>query len=366
MSQPNTLGQEGGGASSRTAPQAGLADLLKQKVDLDAKIQDEYFREKTFMAIDVQKSADLKKGKNQDDVFLTFDGYHQLVRRATEENAGQVHETAGDGIMCVFDDAGAACKAAIKIQTGMPEFNQVVNRLKKPMVLRIGLNTGRVLIDKSRSIGELFDAVIDTAGHLQKEGRGGEVLITQATLDTLGDKGLFVKDKFWEAKQIQLYRYAVDTGIPGAPAPESDADVPEEFRGMEKFTPVLDIVNGKSFREIELGGVIWIKRPSGVFSEGRVTLSRLEDDFGVLVVNLPDGTMAYGRIRSSLRLCTNYDRAYLNAMKTIQTPQMQKFDGENPVQVKIGGAPMSTWVAVFGAVGVVILLFLVVAILLFK
>ena len=52
------------------------------------------------MAIDVQKSTDLKKA-DKDDVFLTFDAYHQLVRNATESAGGQVYETAGDGILCL-------------------------------------------------------------------------------------------------------------------------------------------------------------------------------------------------------------------------------------------------------------------------
>lgn len=353
-------------SSSAKPSSEGLADLLKQKVELDAKIQQDFFREKTFMAIDVQKSTDIKKGKNKDDVFLTFDAYHRIVHKFTEENGGQVHETAGDGIMCVFDDANKACKAAIAIQTSLPAFNENENRLKRPVVLRIGLNSGRVLIDENRSIGELFDSTIDTAGHLQKEGRGGEVVITQATYDSIDDKGLFIRDKFWEAKQTQLYRYAVQAGMAGAEP--QDSDVPEEFRGMEKFTPVLDINTGKSFRDLSLGSLIWIKLPTGLFAEGRVTMARSEDDFGVLVVALPDSTLAYARVRSSLRLCMDYERAQLAAQKTMLSPQLMRFTGEEPGEtpLHVQNKSMTTYFMILGYVAAGFLLLLLVVVLLLK
>ena len=194
----------------------GLATLLRQKVELEAQIKDQFFREKTFVAIDVQKSTELKKGKSKEDTFLTFDAYHGLVRTLTESNGGQVHETAGDGVTCVFDAADDAAKVGIAIVTSMPDFNQNNNRLKKPMVLRIGISRGRVLFDEHRGLGDLYDGVIDAAGHLQKEGRGGDLLITQSTYDALSDKSLFIKDKYWEAKKTQLYRYAVQAGVAGA------------------------------------------------------------------------------------------------------------------------------------------------------
>lgn len=301
-----------------------LVTLLKQKAELDEQIKDQYFREKTFMAIDVQKSTELKKGKAKDDVFLTFDAYHQLVHGATESNNGQVHETAGDGIMCVFDTADDAAKAGIAIVNGMPDFNQTQNRLKKSMVLRIGLNTGRVLYDESRSIGELFDGVIDVAGHLQKEGKGGDLVITQAAYDALTDKNLFVKDKFWSAKQTQLYKYGVQTGMPGVVVSEEDA----EYQDLEKVVPLVDAVSGKSSRELKISDFVWVKRPTGVFAEAKITMLQTDNDFSRMVLAIPDGAMAFTRYRSSLRLCIIYERAEAFAKKLMVAPEMLRYTGD--------------------------------------
>ncbi len=344
----------------------GLTELLKQKVELDDKIQEQFYREKTFMAIDVRKSSEMKKGKNKDDIFLTFDSYHKLIHKHSEENAGQVHETAGDGIMCVFDSADCAVKAAIGIITALPDFNQTENRLKTPLVLRIGLNSGRVLIDERRSIGELFDSVIDIAGHLQKEGRGGDIMITQATHNALSEKGLFKKDKFWESKQIQLYRYALQAG-PLADATDSDAaeSAPEEFRGMEKFLPILDISRGKSFREIGVNGLVWVKRPGGAVAEGRVIERRPEGDFGVIVVELPDGTQAEARIRTSLRLCGSFERAQILAGKTLPAPEFQRRTAEAIGASGVENQEMKTYILI-AAIGIGALFFLILIVLLIK
>ena len=340
----------------------GLATLLQQKVHLEEQIQEQFFREKTFMAIDVQKSTELKKGKAKEDIFLTFDAYHQMVKTCAESNAGQVHETAGDGIMCVFDSADGACKAGIAIITSLPEFNQTLNRLKKPVVLRIGLNSGRVLFDQSRSIGELFDGVIDVAGHLQKEGKGGDLFITQATYDAVADKGLFIKDKYWEPKQTQLYRYGVQAGVQDASPADGDDDA--EYRDLEKFTPVLDAVSGKSSREIHLGDLLWVKRPTGVFAEGKVTMCQSDTDFCRLIVALPDGILAYAKIRVSLRICTSFDRAEIFARKTMVSPELMRFTGEaassaGPAAAGMAVPPYVLW----GGVALVGLLFLVVLVL---
>lgn len=338
----------------------GLATLLQQKVELEAQIEGQFFREKTFMALDVQKSTDLKKGKAKDDVFLTFDAYHKLVKRAAESNAGQVHETAGDGIMCVFDTADDACRAGIAIVASMPEFNRKQNRLKKPVVLRIGINTGRVLYDENRGIGELFDGVIDVAGHLQKEGCGGALLITQAAYDAVSDKNIFVKDKYWEAKQTQLYRYGVQT--------DAASDPSDEYGGFEKITPMMDAVGGKSSREIKLGDIVWVRRQSGVFAEGKVTLCQSDTDFCRLVVTLPDGVIATANIRVSIRICVTFDRADAAARKMTAAPQYMRFTGSDADALP--GIPslanMPPQVVLWGGLALAAILFLICLVLLIK
>lgn len=366
MGDQDTRNQQKVDASKPGHEGPGLATLLKQKVELEAQIKDQFFREKTFMAIDVQKSTELKKGKSKEDTFLTFDAYHELVRTSTESNGGQVHETAGDGIMCVFDTADDASRAGIAIVTLMPDFNQNKNRLKKPVVLRMGINTGRVLFDENRSIGELFDGVIDVAGHLQKEGRGGDLLITQAAYDALTDKSLFIKDKYWEPKQTQLYRYGVQAGASGADgSPAADED--DEFKDLEKVTPVLDAVSGKSARDMKLGDLVWIKRAGGAFAEGRITLLRSDADFARVVVALPDGILAFTQFRVSLRLCTSFDRADAFARKTMVSPELIRFAEGGAVPAGPPAGPLSIPpIFLWGGMALGFMVLLLAVLLLFK
>lgn len=326
-----------------------LASLLKQRAEIDDQITEGYHRNKSFLAIDVEKSSEIKKGKSKDDTFLTFDAYHEMVKTAVESAGGQVHDTAGDGIMCAFDTADAACAAAIGILAALPDFNKDKNRLQSPLILRMGINSGRVLFDPARSLGELFDAVIDAAGHLQKEGSGDDILITQSTYDELSDKSRFVKDKIWESRQTQIYRY----GESAAEADEKD---------MEKAVVVMDAISGKSFRDLAPGELVWVKRARDVFAESKIIRLEPEGELIKMVVELPDGKPAIARFRTALRLCVIFSKAEALAKKTMTNPEIERYTGAVRSPDAPGGisiTPEMIWAG--GALVVFILLILIVA-----
>jgi len=336
-----------------------LPALLNQQAALDRKIKEDYYREKTFLAIDVDNPEELKKDSDKDDVHFTIEAYRALVKKIIDSFAGQIHETSGDGIMSVFDSADEACSAAIAIANQMPDFNIRQNQIlssdrhKKSMILRVGINTGQVIFDEKRGIGELFDRIIDTAGHLQKYGKPGEVMITENTYNALPNKKLFVKDKFWEEKQVQLYRYTFQTANLDAKLPAED-----EFKDMQKLTPLVDAVAGKTYRDIRPGELVWFKTAAGIFTEGRILNIKSDDEFCLMEMGLPDGSMGYARFRLSLRLCGSSDRAMAFARKAFN-PEFRQFSGDQPVvqfDTVVPGQLSSTSYLMTGGIALFVLL----------
>ena len=147
-----------------------------------------------------------KEGKKDTDIDYTFTQYHRYVEGITKENNGEV-VWSGDGGLCTFQDPDKAVGTAIRIQEGLSDFNKNKerNRLEKPIMVRIGINTGICLVDKSRKKGKWVSEVINIAGHLQKYSEPGEIRIGEETYKKLMDKTNFKEDKSIDGVKTYLY-----------------------------------------------------------------------------------------------------------------------------------------------------------------
>lgn len=127
------------------------------------------------------------------------------------ENKGSLFSRAGDGVIYKFSGgASQAVKTCIKIKESLVDFNKTVNKFRHPIVVRMGVNTGSILIDgtlKDGGGGKVPSRTIDLAGHLQKEAAPNEILISEETLNRLKEKDLFEERGYLQKDKIKVYRY---------------------------------------------------------------------------------------------------------------------------------------------------------------
>lgn len=108
-------------------------------------------------------------------VFLDIAGYTRMSERLDTEmvnqlveryfssfledihrHQGDINETAGDGLMILFQDqdaqahAGNAVATAVAIQAKVEAINRQMAGSQDPLVVNIGINTGRALVGSSR------------------------------------------------------------------------------------------------------------------------------------------------------------------------------------------------------------------------
>ena len=106
-------------------------------------------------------------------------------RLATEVTnfGGQVDKVIGDAMVALFgaptaheDDAERAVRAALRMQDALAEESA---ELGEELRLRIGVNTGEVLVGAMRAAGSVtaMGDVVNTASRLQTAARSGEVLV---------------------------------------------------------------------------------------------------------------------------------------------------------------------------------------------
>jgi class 3 adenylate cyclase len=138
---------------------------------------------------------------------------------------GDVNETAGDGLMVIFQDdrsstehALNATRSAFAIHRKVEELNEEFSGVFHPVFLHIGINSGPALVGATKlssSAGArwTFTAsgpVTNLAARIAGQAAEGEILVTTSTAERI--KGYFVLESLGErslknvAEPVQVYR----------------------------------------------------------------------------------------------------------------------------------------------------------------
>lgn len=110
-------------------------------------------------------------------------------------NGGDVNETAGDSMMILFQDQDAKLHAVHAIQTALAvqqksrRINEQLSREHEPVIINIGINSGRALVGSTRIEGisgthwtyTVSGPVTNLAARLGQLARDGAILIGPET-----------------------------------------------------------------------------------------------------------------------------------------------------------------------------------------
>jgi class 3 adenylate cyclase len=113
---------------------------------------------------------------------------------------GDINETAGDGLMVIFQDdepaqhALQAARAALAVQQATQELNARLAGQFEPLAVNIGINSGAALVGATRLQGSAearytftaTGAVTNVAARLGGFATGGSVILSEATALRLG------------------------------------------------------------------------------------------------------------------------------------------------------------------------------------
>ncbi len=128
----------------------------------------------TFLFTDIEGSTRHLHEVGAEQYAESLAQHRRIVRNACAEADGVEVDTQGDAFFVAFADASGAARAA----------RSIVNALEHgPMRVRIGLHTGDPLLGEEGYVGEdvHLGARIAAAGH------GGQVLLSRATRDAIGE-----------------------------------------------------------------------------------------------------------------------------------------------------------------------------------
>ena len=175
--------------------------LLKERVKIDELLRDRFTKEVTIMFSDVRKFSTLSDKIEPEVIHRLLNLYFSQMTQIAFKYDGFVDKFIGDGLLCFFGDPIAHKDHALRaVQTAI-EMQQVVRELGPiiqqefgldPIVIRIGINTGYVIIGNMGSAERMEYTVlgseVNLAQRLESSATPGEIMISENTYQHIKDQ----------------------------------------------------------------------------------------------------------------------------------------------------------------------------------
>ena len=153
----------------------------------------------TALFCDVVGSTSLGETHDPEILRNVLDRYFAEARAVVERHGGSVEKFIGDAVVALFgvpvaheDDALRALRAADELRAELGRLNETFERVGIHLDVRMGVNTGEVVVDDAR--GDGFRASGDTmnvAARLEQSAGAGEILVGSLTRE-LGGRAVSV------------------------------------------------------------------------------------------------------------------------------------------------------------------------------
>lgn len=141
----------------------------------------------TIMFTDIEGSTQLWDKGGDLKGRLMVDMHNRLVHPVIRKYKGKIIKNIGDSVMARFASPDNALKAAIGIQQILK--NQRDNDSTFAINVRIGLHTGKALVEKN----DVFGDVVNVAARVESFGEGGHICVSGATAMKVKHKEYFLK-----------------------------------------------------------------------------------------------------------------------------------------------------------------------------
>jgi DNA-binding NarL/FixJ family response regulator/class 3 adenylate cyclase len=185
----------------------------------------------TFLFTDVEDSTGLVRELG-DEYRRVVNDHRRLVREAVEERDGYEVDCRGDEFFLAFGRAQDAVAAAVGIQAAHRSHDWPPGR---PVRVRMGIHTGRPAVEE----GDYVGIDVNRAARLCSAGHGGQVLLSEAALEAIGD-----------AKVKDLGEHELK-GLPGRERifQLADGELGQEFPPLRRADPQGEPVGGSQQKD---------------------------------------------------------------------------------------------------------------------
>ncbi|MDT8316945.1 MAG: adenylate/guanylate cyclase domain-containing protein [bacterium] len=172
---------EEGNGRDENAPD--MDSYLDERVKMDSLFKEKFNRIITVMFTDLKGSTTITETEGDLATRMMLKQHNDALKPIIEEHSGILVKTMGDGSMSYFEDAQSAVKAAVKFQHAIDAMN-MQKRFKVPIFVRIGINTGEGIVEKT----DIYGDVVNVASRFESSANPGEICISESTYNAMTDK----------------------------------------------------------------------------------------------------------------------------------------------------------------------------------
>jgi adenylate cyclase len=186
-------------------------------------------RKITILTSDLRGFTSLSERISPEEVIKILNFYFSHMADRITKYQGTIDEFMGDGILVLFgaptqyqDDALRAVACAVEMQLAMEEVNQQLQAWGfNSLEMGIGINTGEVVVgnigSEKRTKYGVVGAQVNLTYRIESFTTGGQILISETTLEALGDKLLINGRKEVQPKGLKQPITIYDIGGVKAP-----------------------------------------------------------------------------------------------------------------------------------------------------
>lgn len=194
-----------------------IEQYLEKRAQMETLFQEKFTKTLTVMFTDLKGSTSLAETEGDLSTRMLIKHHNDIVFPIIKHHTGVLVKTIGDGTLSYFESAQDGLRAAVGIQKGIDEFN-LTKRLKTPILIRIGLHTGKCILEKN----DIFGDTVNTASRFESSANAGEICCSEETYNALTDKSeiycrflktatlkgkkesVNVYKAFWNPREIEL------------------------------------------------------------------------------------------------------------------------------------------------------------------
>lgn len=160
-----------------------IEQYLEQRAQMETLFQEKFTKILTVMFTDLKGSTSIAEAEGDLSARMLIKHHNDIVFPIIKRHNGVLVKTIGDGTLSHFEHAQDGLRAAVQIQKGIDELN-LTKQLKTPILMRIGLHTGKCIIEKD----DIFGDVVNTASRFESSASPGEICCSEETYNALADK----------------------------------------------------------------------------------------------------------------------------------------------------------------------------------
>src|SRR5579885_773624 len=176
------------------AAEPGTPPHLAEKILTSRTAIEGERKQVTVLFADVKGSMELLADRDPEEARSILDPVLERMMEAVHHYEGTVNQVMGDGIMALFgapmaheDHAVRACYAALRMQEAIRQHASAVQRTHgAPVMIRVGLNSGEIIISAIGNDLQMDYSVVGPTVHLasrmEQMAKPGSILATADTL----------------------------------------------------------------------------------------------------------------------------------------------------------------------------------------